>query len=374
MALTTWADVDPRAVRRTAYYFGTSTVYEGMPVCFDNSTTNWSGVDRADGTESTTTTEGSQNEGKWVRVENPNADNVSMFAGVVAKGSGGIGAVGPSLVDIYIPNGAVVPVRTDSNCLIDQTILAITTTSQELGVPLGTDSRPVAIARETIDRGTAGLCLAELNPERFLYQDSGGTALSVDDADTTTATLVNNLNVSFLSTGSCRAIQAIAQIDGTGHANYGMFKFRTYINAAISQTVHNISSDLVIKESGELTDVGEWTTSALRVSVQTDGADSPDLSGGSLAAIYINYYVTESGGAPANAYVFHLNTNMTLGKWDGLFTMAAGAVGDTASGADEASHVIGFDGDGTTRKIPFKFGGTTYYLLAGTAIQGVADA
>ena len=54
--------------------------------------------------------------------------------------------------------------------------------------------------------------------------------------------------------------------------------------------------------------------------------------------------------------------------------MASGDFGDSASGADEAAHVIGFDGDGTTRKIPVLIDSTTYYLLVGTAIQGVADA
>lgn len=188
------------AQRKRVYYFGTSTIYEGMPVCYDNSTTNVLGVDRADGTASTTTTEGSANEGKFLRVENPNADNVGLFAGVVAIGPA-VGKTGPKWLEIFIPNGAVVPVRTDNNCLIDKTILAVTTGSQELGVPLAVDSRPVAIARETIDRGTAGLTLAQLCPDRFIYQDLGGTALSVDDADATTAVIVNRINVSTLQTG-----------------------------------------------------------------------------------------------------------------------------------------------------------------------------
>ena len=41
------------AQRKRVMYFGTSTIYEGMPVCYDNSTTNVLGVDRADGSKST---------------------------------------------------------------------------------------------------------------------------------------------------------------------------------------------------------------------------------------------------------------------------------------------------------------------------------
>lgn len=193
---------NPVAHAVRVYYFGTSTIYEGMPVCYDNSTTNWFGgsVSNGEVTASSTTSEGSQNKGKYIRVENPNADNNSMFAGVVKKG-GWCGKTGPRALDIYIPNGAIVPVRTDQNCLIDQTILAINTGEQELGVPLRADSRPVAIARETVDRGTAGLVLAELNPDRFIYQDMGGTALSVDDSDTTADTVVNRIRVKSLQTG-----------------------------------------------------------------------------------------------------------------------------------------------------------------------------
>ncbi|KKK79843.1 hypothetical protein LCGC14_2829430, partial [marine sediment metagenome] len=97
---------NPRAHAVRVYYFGTSTIYEGMPVCYDNSTTNWFGgsVSNGEVTASTTTAEGSQNEGKYIRVENPNADNVSMFAGVVKKG-GWVGKIGPRVLDIYIPNG-----------------------------------------------------------------------------------------------------------------------------------------------------------------------------------------------------------------------------------------------------------------------------
>ena len=57
---------NPRAHRVRVYLFGTTTILEGMPVCYDNSTTNWHGGSMAatgEVTESTTTAEGSLNEG-----------------------------------------------------------------------------------------------------------------------------------------------------------------------------------------------------------------------------------------------------------------------------------------------------------------------
>jgi len=380
MSTPTWG-LDPKARRISVYYFGTSTIYEGMPVCYDNSTTNWMGVDgsKIDFTttastaslESTTTADGYQNEGKFIRVENPNADNVSMFAGVVAGGDH-VGQTGPRAIDIYIPNGAVVPVRTDSNCLIDQTILAITTGSQELGVPLATDSRAVAIARETVDRGTAGLVLAELNPSRFIFQDSGGTALSIDDADTTTASLVNYINLNFLgSSTSSRGLYAVGQLNGGG-SNYGMWKFRTYINAQMTSTVHTLCANLHIKDDGKLVDAGEWASSPLYLTVETETTTTqPTLSGGSIAAIYVGYYCDETTAGPANAYVMHFNNHPSY-NWDGLLRFGAGDLGDSDQ-AGTGAHVIGFDGDGDIRKIPVLIDATTYYILVGTAAAETDD-
>jgi len=165
------------AQRKRVYFTGATTVYEGMPMCYDDSTTNVLGVDRYDSSASTTTTEGYLNEGRFLRVEIPAADNVDRFAGVVAHGPK-VGTTGPCWLDIYVPNEAVVPVRTDVACTKDVTILAIETTQTELGVPVD-GSRPVAIARETLSSTTARLILAELCPNKFMYMTSRGTALDM---------------------------------------------------------------------------------------------------------------------------------------------------------------------------------------------------
>ena len=277
MSTPTWG-LDPKARRITVYFVGETTIYEGMPVCYDNSTTNWIGVDgssidftttASSVTEGTTTADGYLNEGKFIRVELPNADNCGMFAGVVA-GADHAGEVGPRALDIYVPNGAVVPVRTDQNCLLDQTILAIQSGEEELGVPISTDGRPVAIARETIDRGTAGLVLAELNPDKFLYQDMGGTALSVDDASTGTACVVNRINVDFLqATGNCTALWVQAT-SGAGAASSG-YGLAGYFQADISATpaAHIAGTGVWVNLTG-----GTVVTNihALEVGLYEDGA------------------------------------------------------------------------------------------------------
>jgi len=123
------------AQRKRVYYTETSTIYEGMPVCYEfDATTNILGYDKGAGgnvdsqSTPTTTAEGNQNEGKFLRVEDPDDDNVHAFAGVVA-GTSEAGKIGPRWLDIYVANGAIVPVRTDQNCTVGRTILAVHTAS-----------------------------------------------------------------------------------------------------------------------------------------------------------------------------------------------------------------------------------------------------
>jgi hypothetical protein len=135
-----------------------------MPVCYNYDTTDnilgWSGT-----AESTTTAEGSQNEGKYLRVENPVEANLQWFAGVVA-GGGWCGTVGPCWLEVYIPNGAVVPVRAYASCTVGVTSLGVSTGGRYMEVPTG-DGDPLAcaVAEETVDRSsTAGLVLAKMWP------------------------------------------------------------------------------------------------------------------------------------------------------------------------------------------------------------------
>jgi len=171
---------NPRAQRIRVYYEGTDTLYEGSPVCYNYDTTsNWYGVDTYDNSESSTTTDGYQNEGKYLRVEVPSADNAEFFAGVVAEGFGGI--TNPGLIDIYVPNGAIVPVYTDKSITIKDPlylehgeITLVNATQVGMGVC-------VAEAVETVDRSsTAGVVLARLHEpsERTVYNGTLGIAPS----------------------------------------------------------------------------------------------------------------------------------------------------------------------------------------------------
>ncbi|KKK71659.1 hypothetical protein LCGC14_2911700, partial [marine sediment metagenome] len=187
-------------------------------------------------------------------------------------------------------------------------------------------------------------------------------ALPLPHTDTTGAVTVNSINLIFSGTGGPkRGLYAVGELAGASHANWGMWKFRTYINAVMDETVFTLCANLHIKEAGRLIDSqqtpnsGEYASAPLYVTVETDGSDTPDMSGGSIAAIYVGYYNVESGGAPVNAYVMHFNNHASY-DWDGLLRLnVGGELGDSAHSGTGA-HVIGFDSDVIVQKIPIKIG------------------
>ena len=145
-------------------YEGTGTIRMGMPLCYNHdTTTNILGSNKADGTRGTTTADGYQNEGKVKRVEAASAANQRFFAGVVsdAKDLNQAGS-GSSWVDIYVPNGAIVPVHTDKNvsngdgAYLEPGELTVINAATAGGVQVGW-------FMETIDRSsTAGLAFVKL--------------------------------------------------------------------------------------------------------------------------------------------------------------------------------------------------------------------
>ena len=170
---------------------------------------------------------------------------------------------------------------------------------------------------------------------------------------------IATLNLTFSGTGGPkRGIYFKGEIAGAGHSNYGMFKFRTYLSAAASATVHSVCANLHLKDAAEIVDAGEWASSPLYVTVETEVTSAaPDLSGGSLAGIYIGYYVDESGGAPSKAYAIQFNNHASY-NWDGLLRFAGGDLGDYPSSSNAPALATG------DIMIPILRDNTKYYLVA----------
>lgn len=363
IALMGSGSIDP--INRTKRVFwrpvtATTVLKVGQPVCYNSDAVVDHKERTADpahlGLTQDTYAEGEQEfTGRMYIVEEPLTANLHAFAGIVKSLGEKAGADG-DMIEIFTPvEDVIVPVFTDENCTLDRTILGIRNASVDATYP----GRPIGIAIETKDRsGTSGTIWMKF--KSFGYDaingagDATANSLVIDDEAAANAVTIKALNLKFTGTGRARGLYYVGDINGAGHANFGMFKFRTYISAAMSTTVHTLCANLHIKDAGTLAATGEQTNAALYLTVETEvTSTAPTLSGGNLAAIMIGYYVDETTAAPLKAYPFFFNTDLAKGQFDGLFSVK--------NAADIA--VTASDGGVSTHKIPVDIAGTTRYVM-----------
>jgi len=377
---------NPAAHRVRVHYNEASTkIYEGMPVCYEHDTTvNWWGGSVSDGeiTESTTVTETSLNPIRYINVVDPDVDNLDHFAGVVAKGgwcgktTSATANVG-QILDIYVPNGAIVPVRANIECVLGRTILSVQDNVQALGNPttdiddygrntIGTVvSRPVAIAmgtNATLDT-TAGLVLAKLCPEVFLFQ--GGMddeELIVGTGNSTSVNLVVNKSlIDFKNTdGHCTALWLRTRLSGVDSgAATGVYRFNTLMDAATyGEYVYCMNVGLDVACTGSQTTPGFVT--ALNVMLRTES--DPDMSGTQAYVVNFESFLRKNAAAEAltndssNHYWFRFNANGSLPS--GWFSCNSCTV---MGGHMSTAGVTPAAGDFV---IPVNLSGVTYYIVA----------
>ncbi len=198
------------------------TVYEGMPVCYMFDTTNnILGLNKATNVKGATTPEGYQNEGKFLTVELPYTDNLLWFAGVVAAGpwcNKSIATLATRWLDIYKPNGAIVPVRASVACTTGITILSLETDSQELTQPLSANQgRPVAISEET--RALSDVADASISA----FSDYSGTVAGTVRATSTHLLLAGTTGVKITATADYNGTHTVTYIDSTHFYFTGTF-------------------------------------------------------------------------------------------------------------------------------------------------------
>jgi len=433
--------------KKRVYYTETSTIYEGMPVCYEyDATANVLGYDKAAGGDAacqsspSTTAEGYQNEGKFLRVENPNlvltivgtivgtyivgetvtqtsttatgivdvantdatevyirtltgtfavatdtitggtsgatmatataisvtTDNLAWFAGVVA-GTSEAGKTGPRWLDIYLPNGAIVPVKTVlAATTAGQTILAINTSTQTFGNPTSslpnyantagnTDARSVALAEETIT--SAGLVLAKLDPTMFMYQGGQVGREMLAGYVGTVNTAVNRMNISFAQTsGNCQALHYRALLTGAGGgAARGIFRFDGHLTSSVAHPTYVM--DVMLDITGALGDV--WVA-PLHLTVRSRNAN-PVLTTTAVYAIKIDWNLTKAGTVdldypPGISALFYVGSDYTQPLYFLYTNDMASIAGSTASGTAAFG--------ATDIKIPLKISGQDYYLMA----------
>ncbi|MEE8208950.1 MAG: hypothetical protein V3T88_08385 [Nitrosomonadaceae bacterium] len=300
--------------------------------------------------------------GRLFIVEKPATANLHAYAGVVKSLGEKIGGDG-DMIEIFIPTeGAIVPVISDQNCTLDRTIMGIRNNAYEASYP----GRPIGVAIETVNRDTTD-GLVWMRFKNFDYggingaSDATANSLIVDDEATSNNIVIDFRNYRFDGTGRARALYYIGEINGLGHSTWGMFKFRTYVSAAlVANVVHVITANLHFKDAATIAVTSGHWNSALYATVETEvTTTAPDLSGGSVAGLSLEYYVDETTGAPANAFCLYVHTDAAKGQWDGLLAIRnAGDCGDYSSTGNAPALATG------DKMIPVYIAGSTYYLVA----------
>jgi len=368
------------ARKKRVYYTEESDIYEGMPVCYEfDATANVLNYDKEAGGDApsqsspSTTAEGYQNEGKFLRVEDPDSDNIHAFAGVVA-GTSHSNTAGPRWLDIYIPNGAVVPVRTDASTTVGVTVLGIASGS----TLCASGGRPVALACETVNRSNInGITLAKLDPNMFgLYQNGVGSGQTFNGL---TGAVANTLKNVFANTsGSTCNLLVHTTVNGELAASHNEWSVLGYLAVSGSITAAGYSRAVLAQTvmSGTINHGGAV---ACGLHAQITGTVTNTLAQRCAAAIF----------------EYGLSENPNTGDADVIFLYANGAEdvdsyvhmwgdGERASviwkfsgcGGLSTSALIKLMGTGgmwtntgSWMQIPIDINGTTYYIPAGAALS-----
>jgi hypothetical protein len=282
--------------------------------------------------------------------------NISAFAGIVAKG-GWVGKSGPRVVDIYVPNGAIVPVRTDQNCTLGKTILAIHTNEQFLTAPFESGGRAVAIAWETVRADTTtGLVLAKLSDTLFIYQKGDDDVrLEVDDEDTGNM-MVNQIIVgTSQASGLFSAFQIKAYVTG---GDPGSWDYGLALNVSADIPAGTITNGF--NASGHWLNLGAGTLngghySALRAGIYEDGTTTTFTSVASIAPLSLAVQLGESPGSNNFAMIYCRSDGSTDPDYF-LIAEQSEAVGTVVGNSDTVDFGI-----------PIKIGGTNYWIALTSA-------
>ena len=386
----------------------TDTVKIGDLVCYNSDlaadwkerTTNpVTGTFGAEG--ETAYAEGSQTySARFLIVEKPSSSNLIHFAGVVVAIGSENGGDGDLLEIAVLREGAVVPVYTSANCVINSTVLGVASGSYTATAVTG-DGDPLAIgvAVETKDRsGTNGLVWCRLYgklgigvesaymlPTRAVATgDASGFRMELDSLYTSSGTtgprtyglyITGTRDAAYaLSIGGCD--DAALRISVTNEAINGeVYNFR-----GLNIRCANREDGVVGELSNTITAFVDGTSTltavikALALEAYQESPDTPDEMGA------LDCCICREGGVATIEYGVQIRTRGTINTavntairitkdatdhgFINLFNIETDAV-------DFVSCVGNVTVTSADKAIPIVINGTTYYLIAVDGIPGV---
>ncbi len=327
-------------------------------------------------------------------VEKPAEANLNQFAGIVAALGSKAGADG-DFIEIYTPvEGAVVPVYTDANCVINQTVLGAAdgayTLSQDTGSgdPLG-----IGVAVETIDRSnTNGLCWMRMYAAPGIGSNSMFIAPSNFRNGRCYGVTITGDN--FFG-GAAGAQEYLVQIEGTKEVagtgdNYQGFLFIKGNNEAANDSncsFRGLNCSINNREDGTMgliTNTISLSLKQLSGNITTAIAlqiDAQDLTAGTKTTFGgLDVAINREGAAATEEFgirvrtrgtintavntVFRIDKDATDHGFANLFSIEADAVDYVAA----QGNVTVTTAD---KVIPIRLAGVLYYLIAVDGIPGV---
>lgn len=354
-----------------------STVIKvGQPVCYNSDlaanvkeeTTARASGDLGGGGV-TTFAEGAQTyNARFLIVEEPLTANLEEFAGVV-KSLGPEGGKDGDTIEIYLPNGAVVPCYCEIDADVNVSVFGIADGEADFVEP-GT---PVGLAVETIDRSSVdGLCWARIDPKIFNTQRS----LTNNGLTGCVMNTIQNTYANTSGTACGLLVQTVAS--GVLAAAHNEWSILSYLGVTGGITAAGYSRAVLAQlVLGGTINSGGAVACALHAQI-----------GGTVTN-------TEMQRAAAGIFEYALSENPNTGDADVIFLYANGAE-DVDSyvhmwGDGEKANVIWkFSGcgglstsvlikkmgtggmwtnTGTWMQIPIDINGTTYYIPAGALLS-----
>ena len=314
--------IDPIAQSKRVFFrpAAADTVRVGDLVCY-----NWDierdHKERASdpthlGLRNDTYTEGAQDfTGRLFIVEKPTEENIQFFAGVV-KALGPKAGADDDMIEIWVPNGAVLPVMSDQNCVNGQTIVCVRDAVYEGSFP-SNDSRPIGVAMETKDRSSIdGLVWTKVDPGMFIWQASNADALLIDD-ETDAWTQVNKIQLEYAGAQWLEAftvqLDFLAAMTGSGIAvNVDLNLYQT-ANAA-GDNSKAIQGSVYLQSGFVATD---GSIAALSGKIKDEA--TVDLTGLDICCLYLEHYIRAASTSTGNDSMIRCNATAGTNAPDYLF-------------------------------------------------------
>ncbi|KKN68761.1 hypothetical protein LCGC14_0447810 [marine sediment metagenome] len=378
----------------------TDTVRVGQAVCYNSDIVGdhkerTSAPSQLGGDSFTTYAEGVQSyTGRLFIVEQPTEGaNLVHFAGIVKSLGEKAGGDGDFIEIFQLTEGAIVPVWTDANCVINQTVLGVAdgayTLSQDTGDgdPLG-----IGVAVETIDRSTPGLCWMRM----YAAPGIGGNSLFLAPSNSRSGRAYGiTVSGDNFFGGAAGAQEYLMQIEGyksvasTGDNYHGMLFIKGNNEAANDSncSFRGLNCSVSNREDGTLGLITNTISLSLKQSsgnITTGIAlqiDAQDLTAGTKATFGgLDVAINREGAAATEEFGIRVRTRGTIqSAVNTVFRIDKDATDhgfvNLFSIESDAVDYVACQGDVTVttadKAIPIRLAGVLFYLIAVDGIPGV---